>query len=107
MHSEKNVPNQGYDYTFIDSFAQNYDHTTDTLATMMVQSYSAEYPAGDVTLSNVRLDRTNLELLMAVDLFAVELIQQPSGQQELMHNSFPEYFTKTRLTSTSLPTKSI
>ena len=75
VHSEANIPNDGYDYTFIDSFTAHYSMTTDTLATMMVQSYGAYYPATQVTLSNVRLDRSNIDLLLAIDKFAVELIQ--------------------------------
>ncbi len=75
VHSEESIPGNGYAYTFIDSFVNHPTYTNDTLATMMVQSYSGEYPTTDATLSNVRLDRSHIDLILAVDKFAVELIQ--------------------------------
>ncbi|RKZ25380.1 hypothetical protein DRQ26_05960, partial [bacterium] len=74
VHSEASVPGNGYDYAFIDAFADNPTALTECLADSIVSYYSREYSSTNSTLSNIKLDHTNVNLFCAVNFFAKELI---------------------------------
>jgi hypothetical protein len=74
VHSEANVPGQGWDYDFLVSLTANPYCTEEELINWIIDEYATYYTSSSVTMSGVRLDHDHNDYQMAVANFARELI---------------------------------
>lgn len=75
VHSEANIPANGFNYNFVRSFANYPNQLSEFLADSIVMYYAGAYGSStNWTLSNIRLDHSWVNLWRAVGFLAKELI---------------------------------
>ncbi len=73
VHSEANVPGNGYSYEFLQTLIANPTISEENLITEIVSRYSSDYTSA-ITLSGLRLDHDHVDFQMAINDFARQLI---------------------------------
>ena len=73
VHSEANVPGEGWDYDFLQSLTANPFAAEEAIVNWIIDEYSTYY-GSSVTMSGLRLDHDHNDYQMAINDFARELI---------------------------------
>ncbi|MCK5833139.1 T9SS type A sorting domain-containing protein [bacterium] len=73
VHSEANVPGDGYDYQFLQALTANPFISEENLINEIVDEYYSYY-SSSITLSGLRLDHGHVDFQIALNDFARELI---------------------------------
>ncbi len=74
IHSEANVPGQGWDYDFLVSLTADPYCSEEQVINWLIDEYATYYSSSSVTMSGLRLDHDHNDYQMAIADFGRELI---------------------------------